>query len=113
MSNKVVIGVYDSLAKAEVAELLLGDVHLPVGEEYLISADMEAGRVHGHITERGVADAVADAGVSLTKERSIEYEQLLQAGKLLLIFYGDDETVTKAYQALEGTDHEGLTLLGG
>jgi ribosomal protein L9 len=113
MSEKVVIGVYDSLAKAEAAELLLGDVHLPVGQEFLIAADMEAGKVRGNITAREVAERLADAGVPLAKEEIAGYEQALKAGKLLLVFHGDGEMVAKAHHALGNTDHEELTVLGG
>jgi ribosomal protein L9 len=113
MSEKAVIGVYDSLSKAEAAELLLGDVHLPVGQEFLVAADMEAGKVHGNITAREVANALADTGVPLAKEDITGYEQALKAGKLLLIFHGDEGMVTKAYDALGNTDHEELTVLGG
>ena len=113
MSKKAVIGVYNSLAKAEAAELLLGDVHLPVGQEFLVSADMEAGKVHGNITAREVAEAVGGAGIPLAKEQIAEYEGALKAGKLLLIFYGDEEMVAKAYDALGNADREELTVLGG
>jgi len=112
MSNQVVIGVYDSLAKAEAAELLLGDVHLPVGQEFLISADMEAGKVHGNITARQVAEILANADVPVAKEQIAGYEQALKEGKLLLIFHGNEEMVARAYEALANTDHEELKLLG-
>jgi ribosomal protein L9 len=113
MSKRAVIGVYDNLEEAEAAELLLGDVQLPVGQEFLVAADMEAGRVHGNITAREVAEKLADADVPLTKEEIVGYEEALKAGKLLLIFHGDEEMVTKAYDALGNTDCEDLTLLGG
>jgi hypothetical protein len=112
VSQKAVIGVYDSLAKAERAELHLGDVHLPVGQEYLVSGDMEARQVHGNITARGVAKALAEAGVPFAKERIAEYEEALEAGKLLLVFHGDEEMVAKAYHALGNTDNDELTVLG-
>lgn len=112
MSNKAVIGVYESLARAEAAELHLGDVDLPVGQEFLVSAKMEARRVQGKVTARDVAKALG-AGIPFGEERIADYEEILQAGKLLLVFYGDDETVTKAYHALENTEHEELELLGG
>ena len=113
MSRKVVIGVYDSLGRAEAAELLLGDVHLPVGQEYLVSANMEAGKVQGNITAREVVDALAGAGVPLSNEQITEYEEALKAGKLLLVFHGDEGMVTRAYDALGNTDHGELTLLDG
>jgi len=112
MSTKALISVYDSLSKAEAAELLLGDLHLPVGQEYLVSADVEARQVHGNITAREVADALADAGVQLANERVAEYEEALKEGKLLLVFHGDEEMVTKAYHALGNTDNDELTVLG-
>jgi ribosomal protein L9 len=112
ISKKAVIGVYDSLAKAQAAELLLGEVHLPVGQEYLVSADMEGGKVHGNVTACQVAEALASAGVPPTKEQIAGYEQALKAGRLLLIFHGDEEMVTKAYDELGNTDHEELALLG-
>jgi hypothetical protein len=111
MSKKAVTGVYDSLANAEAAELLLGDVHLPVGQEFLISAQMEAGKAHGNITARQVAEAMAGAGVPLAKEQIAGYEQALRAGKLLLIFHGDDQMVAKAYHALGDTDNDELVVL--
>jgi hypothetical protein len=113
MSKKAVIGVYDSLAKAEAAELLLGDMSLPVGQEFLVSAQMEARQVQGNVTARDVAKALSSAGIPFGEERIAEYEEILQAGKLLLVFHGDDETVTKAYHALENTEHQELELLGG
>ena len=113
MSKKAVIGVYDNLAKAEAAELLLGDVHLPVGQEYLVSANMEAGKVQGNITAREVVDALAGAGVPLSNEQITEYEEALKAGKLLLVFHGDEGMVTRAHDALANTDHGELTLLDG
>ena len=113
MSRKVVIGVYDSLGRAEAAELLLGDVHLPVGQEFLVAADMEAGNFQGNITAREVAETLADAGVPLAQEEIVGYEEALKAGKVLLIFHGNEKMVTKAYDTLGNTDQEGLTLLGG
>lgn len=113
MSKKAVIGVYDNLAKAEAAELLVGDVHLPVGQGYLVAADREAHQVQGNITAREVTSALADTGVPLAEEQIAEYEKVLKSGKLLLVFYGDEEMVTKAYDALGNTDHEELTVLGG
>jgi hypothetical protein len=113
MSKKAVMGVYNSLAKAERAELHLGDVHLPVGQEYLVSADVEARQVHGKITARGVAKSLAEAGVPLAKEQIAEYEQALETGKLLLVFHGDEDMVNKAYHALGNTDHEELSVLDG
>lgn len=112
MSEKAVIGVYDSLAKAEAAELRLGDMHLPVGQEYLVSADIEARRVQGNITAREVASALADAGVPLTEDQIAEYEEVLKAGKLLLVFHGGEEMVAKAYHALGNTDSGELTVIG-
>ena len=105
--------VYDSLAKAEAAELRLGDVQLPVGQEYLVAVNMEAGKVRGNMAARDVADTLADAGVPLAKEEIVGYEQALKAGKLLLIFHGDEEMVTKAYHALGNTDNDEPKVLRG
>lgn len=113
MLEKVVIGVYRSLAKAERAELLLGDIHLPVGQTSLFSAEVEAGSVHGNITAREVAQTLAGAGVQPTKEQIVGYEQALKEGKLLLLFRGDAEQVAKARHALWNTDNDELVVLGG
>jgi hypothetical protein len=112
MVKKAVIGIYDSLTKAEEAELLLGDVHLPMGQVSLIAPRMEAGEVHGDITAREVAETVATSGVQLSKEQAAEYEQALKEGKPLLVFYGDEKMVAKAYRALKNSEDVELTVLG-
>ena len=112
MSKKAVVGIYDSLAKAEEAELRLEEAYLPVGQISLIAPRMEAGEVEGDITARGVADVVGDACIQIGREQVDEYEQALQEGKSLLIFCGDADQVAQAYQALEHTDNDELTLLG-
>jgi hypothetical protein len=112
MSKKAVIGVYDSLHKAEAAELLLGDAHLPVGQEYLVSADTESGKAREDITARGVAKGLAEAEVPPTEEQIAEYEDALKAGNTLLVFHGSQEMVAKAYHALGNTNSDGLTVLG-
>jgi hypothetical protein len=113
MSSRTVIGVYDSLAKAERAELYLEDAHLPVGQMSLIAPKMEAGEVERDFTAREVAKAIASIGVQPPKERIARYEQALKTGKHLLIFHGDAEQVAEAYRALENTPHSELTLLDG
>jgi hypothetical protein len=112
MSKKAVIGVYDSLAKAEEAELLLEEAYLPVGQISLIAPRMEDGKIEGDITARGVADVVADTGVRLGREQVDEYERVLKEGKHLLIFHGSGDQAAQAYQALEHTDNDELRLLG-
>jgi hypothetical protein len=112
MSEKIVIGVYDSLNKAERAELRLGDVHLPVSDVFLVTADVDAGKARGKITAPEVAEAVADAGVALAQEQLTEYQEALKAGKHLLVFHGDEEEVAKAYRTLEDTDADELQMLG-
>jgi hypothetical protein len=113
MSKKAIVGVYDSQAKAERAELLLEEAYLPVGQISLIVPRMEAGEVEGDITARGMAAAVADTGVRLGAAQIDECERMLQEGKSLLIFYGDADQVAQAYQALEHTDNYELTMLEG
>jgi len=113
MPAKTVIGVYDSLAKAEKAELRLEEAHLPVGQMSLIAPKMEAGGVVGDFTAGNVAQALASTGVQPPKEQIAGYEQALKIGKHLLIFYGDAEQVAGAYRALGHTPHDALTLLDG
>ena len=113
MSKKAVIGIYDSLAKAEESEFRLEEAYLPVGQISLIAPRMEAGEVEGDITARSVADVVGDACIPIGREQVDEYEQALQAGKVLLIFCGDADQVAQAYQALEHTDNDDLTMLEG
>jgi len=112
MTTKTVIGVYDSLAKAEKAELHLEEVQLPVGLMSLIAPSMEDGQVVGDITAHEVAEKVADTGVRLAKDQIAGYEEALKEGKLLLIVHGDGDQVARAYQALENTDNDDLVLLG-
>jgi hypothetical protein len=113
MSPKAVVGIYDSLAKAEEAELVLEGVYLPVGQMSLVAPKLEDGKVEGGITARDVAKAIAGTGIRLARDQMTEYEQALDEGKLLLFFYGDGNQVAQAYQALGNTDHDDLTLLGG
>ena len=113
MPTKAVVGIYDSVAKAEKAEFLLEEVHLPVGQMSLLAPRMEAGKVEGGITARDVAGAVADTGVRLDTEQIEEYQRVLKEGRALLIFHGDSDQVAKAQRALEDSDSEELTILGG
>jgi hypothetical protein len=112
MTEKAVIGVYDSLAKAEKAELRLEEAHLPVGQMSLIAPRLEAGEVEGDITARGVAGAVVGTGVRLDEKQVDAYVRVLQEGRHLLIFVGDAEQVAQAYQVLGHTDNDELTMLG-
>jgi hypothetical protein len=111
MSTKAVVGIYDSLAKAEKAELRLEEAHLPVGQMSLIAPRMEGGEVEGDFTVRAVANAIASTGSQPPKEQIAGYEQALKTGKHLLIFRGDAEQVAEAYHALGNTPHDELTLL--
>ena len=52
MPAETVIGVYNSLAEAEKAELRLEEAHLPVGQLPLIAARMEGGEVKGNFAAR-------------------------------------------------------------
>jgi hypothetical protein len=113
VSTKAVVGIYESLAKAEKAEFLLEEVHLPVGQMSLFAPRMEAGEVEGDITARSVADAVADTGVRFDKGQIEEYERVLKEGRALLIFHGDSGEVARAHRALEDSDNEELTIVGG
>jgi len=113
MSTKAVVGIYGSLAKAEKAEFLVEEAHLPVGQMSLFAARTEDGKVEGDITPRAVADAVADTGVRLDTDQIEEYEQILKEGKALLIFRGDSGQVARAHRALEHSDSEELTIVGG
>jgi hypothetical protein len=113
MPSRSVIGVNDSLAKAEKAELRLEETHLPVGQTSVIAPKMEAGEVEGDFTAGQVAKAMASIGVQPRKEQIAGYDQALKTGKHLLIFRGDAEQAAEAYHALENTPHEELTLLDG
>jgi hypothetical protein len=113
VATKAVVAIYESLDKAEKAEFLLEEVHLPVGQMSLFAPRMEDGEVEGDITARAVADAVADTGVRLDTEQLEEYERVLKQGWTLLIFHGDSDQVAKAQRALEDSDSEELTLVGG
>jgi hypothetical protein len=113
MSTKAVIGVYDSLAKAEKAELSLEEAQLPVGQMSLIAPKMEAGEVKGGFTVGEVANVLASTGVQLPKEQVVGYDEALLVGKHLLIFQGDAEQVAEAYRALGKTPNDKLTLLDG
>ena len=113
MTSRAMIGVYDSLAKAEKAELRLEEAHLPVGQMSVIAPRMEAGEVEGDFAAGDVASAIASTGVRLPEEQIAEYEQALKMGKLLLIFHGDSAQVSEAYRALGNTPNDELTLLDG
>jgi hypothetical protein len=113
MSAKAVIGVYDSLAKAEKAELRLEEAHLPVGQMSLIAPRMEAGEVVGEFTAPGVAKVIASAGVKPPEEQIAGYEQALETGKHLVIFHGDAEQVAEAYRAMGSEPNDELALLDG
>jgi hypothetical protein len=113
MFTQAVVGVYDSLARAEKAEFRLEEAHLPVGQMTLLAPKVEDGQIAGPITAPGVAEAVAEAGVRLDGAQIMEYERQLQAGKPLVIFAGDADQAARAYRALEHTDNDELTLLGG
>ena len=111
MSKKVVIGVYDSLAKAEEAELLLEEAHLPVGQMSLLDPNTEAQKVYGRITTREVDETLATSGIHPAEEQIAGYGQLLNEGKFLLVFRGDANQAVKAYRALGSTDNDDLKAL--
>ena len=113
MTSRSVIGVYDSLSKAEKAELRLEETHLPVGQMSLIAPKTEAGEVKDDFASGQVASALASAGARPSREQIAGYEQALKAGKHLLIFHGDPKHVTEAYHALEDTSADELTSLDG
>jgi tRNA A58 N-methylase Trm61 len=113
VSTNAVIGIYENLARAEKAELRLEEAYLPVGQMTLIAPEMEDGEVTGAITARQAADVLASSGVQFGPEQVDKYEQVLQKGKHLLIFSGNVNQVAQAHQALEHTDNDELTLLGG
>ena len=111
MSKKVVIGIYDSLSKAEEAELLLEEMHLPVGQMSVLDPNMEAQEIYGRITTREVAETLEASGIHLAEKQIAGYGQLLNAGKFLLVFRGDANQAFKAYRAMGSTDNDDLKLL--
>ena len=113
MSATAVVGIYDSYAEAEKAEIRLEEAHLPVGQMSVIAPRMDDGEVEGDITARGVANTLASTGIRPAGEQIAGYEQALKTGKHLLIFHGDAEQVAEAYRALRNTVHDRLTLLNG
>jgi len=110
MIARAMIGVYDSLAEAEKAELHLEEAYLPVGQMSLIAARMEGGEVKEDLAARDVADAIASTDVRPSKKQIAGYKQALSTGKYLLIFNGDAEQVASAYRALRNTPNDQLAL---
>lgn len=110
-SKKAVIGIYDSLAKAEEAELLLEEVHLPVGQMSVLDPNMEAQEVYGRITTREVAETLAASGIHLAEEQLARYRQALNEGKFLLVFRGDANQAVKAFRVMGSSDNDDLKVL--
>ena len=110
--KKVVIGVYDSLAKAEEAELRLEEMHQPVGQMSLFAQNSEEGQSDRTIMLHDVTSIVTGTGVQLARDQIAEYQQALRNGKILLVFRGDSEEVAQAYEALGRAETGDLSVLG-
>ncbi|MGD2041362.1 MAG: hypothetical protein PVH11_11080 [Anaerolineae bacterium] len=110
-SKDFVIGIYDSLAQAERAEMHLEEAQLPVGQMSMLAVDTEAEKDKGNITAHEVAETLTASGIQLGQKQIARYEQALDGGKLLLIFRGNAEQVAKADHVLGNTDADGLAIL--
>jgi hypothetical protein len=113
MSKKVVIGVYDGLAKAEEAELRLEEMRLPVGQMSLFAQNSEEEQPDRTIMLNDVSSIIAGTGVQLTRDQIAEYQQMLRNGKILLVFRGDAEEVAQAHEVLGRSENEDLSVLSG
>jgi hypothetical protein len=112
-SENLVIGVYDSLAQAERAEMHLEEAQLPVGQISVFVVDTEGENSNGNrnITAPEIAETLAASGIQLGQEQVARYEQALDGGKLLLIFRGNAEQVAKAKHVLGNTNADELAIV--
>jgi hypothetical protein len=112
MTKKVVIGVYNGLARAEDAELRLEEAHLPVGQMSLFAQNPEEEQSDRTVMQHDITSIVAGTGVQLARDQIAGYQQVLRNGKILLVFRGDAEEVAQAYEALGRSENEDLSVMG-